>query len=1839
MDLSDYRLEKIQETSGFALYRARGPGGTPQVLVRTPRADLTDGSVQLRLEREYAMRAWLDPERALLPMRLVRHEGQPALLLRDPDGQPCDRLVGKPSPILPFLKLAIGITRALEVLHARGLIHNDINPGNLWVEEAGNVRVTGFGLAMHHARERQPVPGQGCEAGSLPYMAPEQTGRTNRSVDTRSDLYGLGVTLYELLVGALPFNAIDLADWVHCHIARQPPPPGTRMDGVPPVVDAIILKLLAKDPDERYQTASGVRHDLERCLADLSDNGAIEKFEIGARDRPQRLLAPGRLYGRSAELASLVDAFEHVAKHRQFEMVIISGHSGMGKSALVHEFGRTLETSGALFATGKFDQYKRSVPFATLSQAFERLLKQILTGSDRELARWRSVLSAAVGVNGQLMADLFPSLSHVIGPSPPLAMVSPQEAKNRFNLVFRRFVGAFAQPDRPLILFLDDLQWLDAATQDLLEKLAAEEPIPSLMLVGAYRREALQATEPLAILLSAIARAPATLRQIDLAPLTRAAAAELTAAAVNAVPAEIVPLTDLVYAKTQGNPFFLLQFLVSIHEDGLLRLDDGSGRLTFDLQRIRAAFITDNVADLIVAKLGRYPASAVDVMKILACFGTAAPVAQLADLMEQSEAAIESALQIFVYDSLLLRVDDNYYFAHDSVREAAYALLTAEDRAEMHLRVGRLLSRGLAAADVGDDVFAVVGQFNRAVGLVHSVEEQVLVAELNLEAGKRAIAAAAYETALRYLDAGYAMLGTTSWSAHYRLSFELMFHRADCKFMAGDVESAQKNLAFLAEISTELAEQARIVNRQMVVYSYLGEWETAVALTVACAARLGLALPLCPGPAELDEEYGRFVRLLQGRPVESLFELPSMTDPHWLLVMDVLESLNIASGVHHENLQTLTILRMASISLEHGLSHESAHIFSNLAGLVLGWRFGDFMTGHRFGQLALRLADERGFDRYAARIYAVVSGTVGPWSLPLADCFDLAIRALEMGREQGGVTYPGYAWSTGLTAALGGGRSLGEVHRLAEAGLALMTKMKFSLAVEFVNGILAIVRGLRGMTETFGSFSYADFDEEAYEAFLVRSPHLWHALVRYRVRKLQMRYFAGDWTACLTVSEQLAIDIEPIKVFERAEYCLFAALARAALLTDVPPDERQPQLAELAGAQKQLSEWAGLCPENFAARAALVAAEIARLEDRDLAAQRLYEDAITAAARDGQVSMEALGYELAARYYESRDFRTIAQTYLRKARACYARWGADGKVAQLDRLHPGLGREDTGRAASALSSGALTDNLDLSALVDIYHAVSGEIVLDRLIEQLMTIVVEQAGAVRGVLLLKREDEMQIAAEATTGSDGVVVELRSSRELAGELPLSMLNYAVRSLEPVILDDALQPNMFSSDVYLLAAKPRSILCLPLVKQGRLVAVLYLENSLSSHVFTPARLGILQMLSSPAAVSIENAGLFLEAKRARDRARRVSDELRQSFDMIPTLAWRAFPDGRFEIANKKWKDYSGSEVADALAGDFWPGTYHPDDIGRVRDRWQNLLAFGVSGEVEARIRRFDGEFRRFLFRVEPMRDESGTIVKWYGTAVDIEDFRRAEQAQEALARVSRITALGELSVSIAHEVNQPLMAVVTNAATCLRWLAEERLNVAEARRAAERIINDGHRAGDVIASIRALAKKAAPEMVALDLNDAILEVVQLMRNELDRNKITVETRLDRTIGYALADRVQMQQVILNLVLNGIEAMSASGGRVRKLVIQSSAGPDGELTIAVSDTGKGLDPALKDRVFEAFFTTKAGGIGMGLSICRSIIESHRGRLTVSPNRPRGATFAFSLPALAEEQAIANAS
>jgi PAS domain S-box-containing protein len=1822
-ELSSYVFSPLRE-GDIALYRGSGDGLAPILLVAAKETSL--GSIQ-RLEHEYALKGELEADWAARPVALTHYNGRMTLVLEDPGGAPVDRLIGRPLDVSHFLRIAIPLAVTLRQMHERGLIHKDIKPANILVNEAsGGVWLTGFGIASRLPREHQaPAPPE-VIAGTLAYMAPEQTGRMNRSVDSRSDLYALGVTFYEMLTGALPFTAADPMEWVHCHIARQPVPPDEQIAGIPGPLSAIVMKLLAKTAEERYQTAAGAEADLRRSQVEWETRSSIDPFPLGRHDPSDRLLIPEKLYGREREIDALLTAFDRVLADGTPELVLVSGYSGVGKSSVVNELHKALVPLRGLFASGKFDQYKRDIPYTTLAQAFRTLVRQILAKSEAEVEPWRDSLTDALGPNGQLIINLIPEVEFVIGKQPLVPDLPPQDAQNRFQMVFRRFLGVFARKEHPLALFLDDLQWLDAATLDLLEHLVTHPEVRHLLLVGAYRDNEVNPSHPLARTLDAIRKAGARVQEVMLAPLELDDVGRLVVDSLHCNRDSAHPLAQLVHEKTGGNPFFAIQFLTGLAEEGLLAFDANAAAWISDLARIRAKGYTDNVVEFMVTKLKRLSGTTQQALKQLACLGNVAEIATLILVRGVSEEGIHTALWEAARTGLILRLDSSYAFIHDRVQEAAYVLTPEDERAAAHLRIGRVLASRAASGELEEKIFEIVNQLDRGAALIHSREERDRVAELNLIAGKRAKTSTAYVSALSYLAAGRALLAEDSWERQYELTFSIEYHWAECELLTADLAAAEERLIMLSRRAGNLVDIAAVACLQLTLYTTLDRSDRGVEVCLEFLQRGGVHWSPHPTTDEVRHEYERIWQQVGSRSIEALVDLPLMSNPEVHATLDVLTEIVTPALFTDENLLSLVICRMVNLSLEHGNSDGSCFAYVWL-GMILGPHFGDYRAGFRFGRLGYDLVEKRGLHRYQARAYMSFGNLVMPWTRHIQTGRDLVRRAFDAANKIGDLTFAAYSCNNLNTNLLAAGDPLGDTQREAENGLDFARKARFGLVIDIITAQLGLVRTLRGLTPEFGSFNDERFNESQFENHLQSDSRLALPECWYWIRKLQARVYANDYASAIEAASkaQQLLWTSP-SFFEVAEFHFYGALARAAQCDAASADDLARHLEMLAAHHKQLDVWAENCPDNFENRAALVGAEIARIEGRELDAEHLYEQAIRSARANGFIHNEALANELASRFYAARGFEKIARVYLQDARYGYLRWGADGKVRQIEQLHPHL-RDAPVPASPTTTIGAPVERLDVGTVLKAAQAVSGEIVLGELIKTLLRIAIEHAGAERGLLILFPGDEPRIAAEATTGRGRVEVTLRQTSASPAELPESVLHTVIRTRESVILDDALAQNLFPADEYICQKRARSVLCLPLVKQAELIGVLYLENNLASHVFTPARISVLELLASQAAISLENARLYSDLQEREAKIRRLVDA-----NIIGIVIWDV--QGRIIETNQAFLDIVGYARED-LASLRWT-ELTPAEWRDVDDQaFAELKATGTVQPREKEYFRKDGRrvpvlVARAIFEWKP--DEGVSFV------IDITDRKRAEErlraseqrfldAQMELAHVTRITTLGELAASIAHEVSQPLAGVIANAEACLRWLDRGTPDLNAARRSVEWIIDDGNRASEVIRRVRALANKTDTEKVPLDVNDVVREVITLVQRELISHQVSLRTELTSPLPMILGDRVQLQQVIINLVMNGIEAMQAVTDRSRELVIRSGQDETRQAIVSVTDCGVGISAENADRLFNPFFTTKSSGMGMGLSICRSITEAHGGRLSASGNEGPGATFQFVLP------------
>lgn len=1704
----------------FGRYRPSGAANDDAAwLAVWPAAEKPCPVMLSTLAHEFALRAHLDPAWALQPVALHRERGNAVLLMRDPGGEPLSRLLGTPGMPMDtarFLDIAIGMATAVGSLHQSGLIHKDLKPGHFLVSPSGaGVWLTGFGNAARIARESAGADA-GDGVGTLAYMAPEQTGRMNRPVDTRSDLYALGVTFYQMLTGELPFQSAEPRDLVHGHLARKPVPPAGRVPGIPAPLSDIVMKLLAKSPDERYQTAAGLKADLQRSRAAWRDAGTIAPFALGERDLPDTLAMPARLYGREREIATLTDAWARVAETGRSEIVLVSGYSGVGKTSVVQALQRATEGRSGRFAMAKSDRHDETIPYATLAQALGSLLRSLLAMPAATQGVWRAALSEAAATDAALLAPLIPEIDEILGRSPAPWALQPREAERRLQQAFEAVIGVLARTSRPLTLFLDDVQWLDDETLGFVERMMRGGRMGNLLVVCAYRANEVHAGHPLLQRLAALREAGPAIREIALGALDAASLGALLADTLHCTAPSCVPLTRLVMERTGGNPFFAIEFVTGLADEGLLRLDHGLGRWTWNLDLIRAKGFTDNVVDLMLDRIGRLPPATQAVLKLLACLGNDTTLANLrrvwADRADQASRVgedtddgaqdLDTPLWEAIRAGLVVREHRSFRFRHDRILEAAYALIPEAQRLPLHLRIGRRLAETVPRAQIDENIFVIVEQLNRAAGLIDVPGERERLATLNLTAALRAKAVAAYITAQHYLEAADALLDADTRASRHALAFALAQHRAECEFRSGDLARAEARLAGLAGQAANLPELAAITQLQLELLLTDGRREEAVGVGLAYLDRAGISWSRQPSAADVACEWARMWRALADHPIERLRDQRPMTDPEVSATMRVLVELMQPAWYTDDNLRTMVVVRMVNLSLSHGNSDDSSMVYGWVSMLLMA-EPGREAAAFAFAGVAMDLAEHRRVHRFTARVYQVVGGNVMHWNQPLQAARAVLQKALDVTRETRNFTYAAYIHSCLGAHALGQGEPLREVQAAMERGNADTWGQRHALVKDRIVARRQLVRSLRGLTPVFGRLDAEDFDEAAFEAYLQADVGRQLAACWYWIRKLQARYLAGDHAQAVVAADHArALLWTSPAYFEQAEYHFHAALALAAHADAGADKASLPDVIQTLGAHhRQLLDWARHCPSTFDCRARLVGAEIARLEGREVDAMRGYDAAVAAARDQGFVQVQAMANEVAARFHLERGLDTVARVYLQEARRGYDFWGADAKVWQLDALHPGLLRDARGAPSGAIDG--QIKHLDLATVIAVSQAVSGETRLDRLIETLMRTAIEQAGASRGVLILPEADGHRVVAEARVEADHVTMDLTPRAPSADDIPLSLVHDVIQRREHVVLDDAMALRAGYTAPCFRLRQTRSVLCLPLMNQARLVGVLYLENELAPRVFVPARTEVLKLLAFQAATAIENSRLDAERRRADDALR---------------------------------------------------------------------------------------------------------------------------QAQAELAHASRVMTMSALASSIAHEVSQPLVAVVANANAGLRWLNRQTPDLFEVGEALTAIVSQGQRASEVIAGMRAMLRKTAPDRALLDINVLIRETLVLIEGEALRHGCVIRMEPGAALPAVLCDRVQVQQVLLNLVMNGLEAMQETDPEQRTLTLRTAVDAEG-VRVAVADAGVGLDAEAGERLFEAFFTTKAGGLGMGLSICQAIVEAHGGRLWASPNRPHGTVFHLALP------------
>ena len=1459
-DVNDFQysvVATLRDKGGVALHRAVGPDGALFLLEILDPSRCSQRDVD-SLGNALDIASSLESKAVVKPLALGRYRGLPALLHENFEGEACGGERAGPMQLEPFLELATRIARALADVHRSDIVHKSIEPHNILVHPVtGEVRLTGFGRAARLPREPDLPRAPSLIEGSLPYLSPEQTGRVQASADVRADLYSLGIVLFELLTGRLPFHARDPVEWVHCHVARRPPSPAELITGLPDVVARMILRLLAKRPEDRYQSARGLLHDLERCHRIWIADGSVTTFRLGERDIPDRLQHPPRLVGREKELALLSAALARVCDTGARQIVIVSGPSGVGKSCLAKQLDRV----GVRFLRGKFDEVSRAIPYSTVIHALSQLVLGVLVEDEAALGHWRAQIARAIGNLGKLLADLIPALRLVIGEPPEVPELPLLEAEQRFRRVFSAFVRVFTEKARPLVLFLDDLQWADKGSLRLIDELATSGDTHHLLLALAYRDIEVEPDGPLPALLARL-RSVASPTLVALQPLDASHVAEIVAGAVHRDISHVGSLAKLVYEKAGGSPFFVIQFLTTLHRERLLYLDEAASSWRWDTERIAEQRYTENVVELMVRRLRSLSPGACHALAIGSCIGNRFSLALVAAVAGSSENVTRADLGDPLGEGFVVRTREGFAFAHDRFCEACMMLSSDEQRRDIHLRISRLLLERTPPEALDESIFEIVAHLELgAAGIVRRAE-RLDAAALALRAARKARAAAAYAAAATYASTGIQLLGDVGWLDARDLTFALGLEQAQCALSAGMIAETERALPTLLRHGRTRLERALVYGVAIDTHNFKGEGSQAIDCALACLREFRVDMAPHPSQDDVQRATATVWELLGKRPIELLIDLPRMADPEIEAALDILARLYIPAYYSDENLLCVHLCQAVSLSLRHGNAPSSSHAYGWFGVLLLTMLHRP-REGYRFARLGFDLVQKHQFTAYRAKAHMQMK-IACYWTRSVDESLAHCRASYDAARESGDVAIECFACSEAILSMLARGDHLAEVEREIGRGLLIVRRAGYGHVAELIVGLERLVCALGGKSRDVTTFDGDDFSEAEFEARLAwdRMPSL---AFYYLVVKLMARFIAGEDEAALAAGKLARPYLwAGLFALQSHWFHFFDALALAAAWDRLPPPEQQEALETLVGHEQQLLEWAVANPATFQSDHQLVCAEIARVRAQPDAA-RLYDEAIRSARERGFIHRAALAHELAARHHRRCGSEFIADAYLREARALYARWGAQGKVRQIDRLRPGLELErqsDPGNARAVSPS-----ELDLLAIVRGSQAISSELVTERIATALLEVVLEHGGAERGCLFLARAGGLRREAEAVSLASGVHVRMLPSSppDASSSFPVAVVQLARRTREPVLLPDAAaDPGTFAGDPYIIQHRPRSLLAFPIQRQSELVALLYLENRLVAGAFSAERLSALGVVAAQAAISFENASL-LDKERA--------------------------------------------------------------------------------------------------------------------------------------------------------------------------------------------------------------------------------------------------------------------------------------------------------------------------------------------------------------------------------------
>ncbi|HLO88414.1 MAG TPA: AAA family ATPase [Nostocaceae cyanobacterium] len=1812
--LTGYLLgEKIYSGNKTLVYRGIRKSDQKPVVIKLLRCEYPSLNELVQFRNQYTITKNLNIAGIVKTYSLENYQNSYALIMEDFGGISLKEQMIKwgntgmgesQEGLIEFLAIALQIVSTLEVLYQHRIIHKDIKPANILINPTTlEIKLTDFSIASLLPKETQVLTNPNVLEGTLPYISPEQTGRINRWLDYRTDFYSLGVTFFELLTGQLPFISDDPMELIHYHIAKQPPLVHNLQSYVPPMLSVIISKLMAKNPEDRYQTAYGLKYDLEKCLIAIKQTGQIENFELGQRDICDRLIIPEKLYGRQAEAEILLAAFDRVCAEAK-EIMLVAGFSGIGKTALVNEVHKPIVRTRGYFIKGKFDQYQRNIPFSAFVQAFRDLIRQLLAESYLQLQQWKTDILFTLGEQAQVLVEVIPELEQIIGKQPPAPELSDSASENRFNLLLEKFVQVFATKEHPLVIFLDDLQWVDSASLKLIKLLMSKGEINYLLLIGAYRDNEVSSTHPLMLTLDKIRQAQTTVNTITLNPLTQFDLHHLIVDTLNCPDTLSLPLTQLIYQKTQGNPFFTNQFLKSLYEEGLITFDFNGGYWQFDIAEIKALALTDDVVEFMALQIQKLPQSTQSVLRLAACIGNQFDLATLAIVYEKSQADTAVDLWPALLEGLVIpktetykffqgeavassqfseftsyeQLTFTYRFLHDRVQQAAYFLIPEIDRKSTHLKIGQLLLNNTSEDVKEENIFEIVNQLNIGLELITSPIERNELAQLNLIAARKAKAATAYTATIRYLLTGINLLSVNSWQNDYDLTLSLYVEATEAAYLGTDFDKMEELANIVLNKATNVLDTVKVYVVKIQACIAQNKLYLGVQTALKILKLLGVNLPENPNREDIERGLKATKSALMGKEVVDLIHLPQMINPQYQAALFILSSVFSAVRSVCPAMFPLIMFEQVQLSIKYGNIAFSCVAYANYGAILINLT-SDIDTGYEFGQLALNLLVKLQAKEVKAISISIVNSFIIHWKQHLRTTLPSFLEGYQSALEIGDLSAAAWCAFVYSFYSYFSGKELVNLEREMGDYIKAIAQFKQRTPLYYSQTYYQAVLNLIGRSENLIKLQGEAYDEDVMLPIHQQAkdrPAIYHL----HINKVVLCYLFGEYEQAIKNAEIASEYVDGVPgTYITVILPFYDSLARLAVYHDVEITERENILERVKYNQEKIQIWAKFAPMNHLHKFYLVEAEKYRVLGEYLAAIEYYDLAITTAKENQYLHEEALANELAAKFYLEWGKYKIAQVYLMDAYYTYARWGSVAKVNHLEKQYPDL-LASIGEGekqipvhsaifspsnnnflsvkhtiqASSSSSLNITESLELATIMKASQTLISEIKLDKLLSKLMQIVMENAGAEKCVLGLMQNDSLIIEAVATIGEARVLQSIPIDQSL--DVPISLINYVFNTKEILVINDAIKESKFASDPYIIRKRPKSLLLTPIINQGKLVAILYLENNLIAGAFTSSRIQIIKLLCSQAAISLENARLYQQSQEYAQKLENSLEELKQM---------------QLQLVQNEKMSALGSLVA------------------------------GVAHEIN-----------------NPVNFIHGNIT----------------YASQYIQDIIRLVQLYKQNYPHPVPEIQDEMEAIE-----LDFLMIDLPKLINSMKAGTERIRE------IVLSLRNFSRLDEAEMKVVNIHEGIDSTLMILANRLKATLHRPAIEVIKQYGDLPAVECyagQLNQVFMNILANAIDALedSMTNGRLSivnrqkiekpQIHIRTEITSDRQVIIRFTDNGYGIPENVQKRLFDPFFTTKTVGKGMGLGLSISyqiITQGHGGNLQCVSTPGVGTEFIIAIP------------